>query len=70
MIVMKVEEVVEMVVVVKVVMGSTRNIRDVVKQRVQRLRRVFDCAFGGVGDDKVIIGEGVVVTSSSLEEEA
>nr|GEX39138.1 hypothetical protein [Tanacetum cinerariifolium] len=28
---------------------------------------VFDGAFGGVGDKKVVIGEGVVVTSSSLE---
>ncbi|GKB07418.1 hypothetical protein Tco_0835702 [Tanacetum coccineum] len=28
---------------------------------------VFDGAFGGVGDEEVIIGEGVVVTSSSLE---
>ncbi|GKC21391.1 hypothetical protein Tco_1023541, partial [Tanacetum coccineum] len=28
---------------------------------------VFDGAFGGVGDEEVIVGEGVVVTSSSLE---
>ncbi|GJX72621.1 hypothetical protein Tco_0309792 [Tanacetum coccineum] len=28
---------------------------------------VFDGAFGGVGDEKVVVGEGVVVTSSSLE---
>nr|GEV29109.1 hypothetical protein [Tanacetum cinerariifolium] len=28
---------------------------------------VFDGAFGGVGDEKVIVGECVVVTSSSLE---
>ncbi|GKB59279.1 hypothetical protein Tco_0915465 [Tanacetum coccineum] len=43
------------------------NIRDVVKKRVQRLRRVFDGAFGGVKDEEVVVGEGVVVTSSSLE---
>ncbi|GJR57283.1 hypothetical protein Tco_1499445 [Tanacetum coccineum] len=28
---------------------------------------VFDDAFGGVGDEKVVIGEGVVVISSSLD---
>nr|GEV95806.1 hybrid signal transduction histidine kinase M [Tanacetum cinerariifolium] len=28
---------------------------------------VFDGAFRGVGDEKVVVGEGVVVTSSSLE---
>ncbi|GJY51534.1 hypothetical protein Tco_0442381 [Tanacetum coccineum] len=28
---------------------------------------VFDGAFGGDGEDEVVIGEGVVVTSSSLE---
>ncbi|GJT92184.1 hypothetical protein Tco_1081029 [Tanacetum coccineum] len=28
---------------------------------------VFDDAFGGVGDEEVVVGEGVVVTSSSLE---
>ncbi|GJY29607.1 hypothetical protein Tco_0405374, partial [Tanacetum coccineum] len=28
---------------------------------------VFDGAFGGVGDEEVVMGEGVVVTSSSLE---
>ncbi|GJV02888.1 hypothetical protein Tco_1336457 [Tanacetum coccineum] len=28
---------------------------------------VFDGAFGGVGDEEVIVGEGVVVTSSSLD---
>nr|GEX34540.1 hypothetical protein [Tanacetum cinerariifolium] len=27
----------------------------------------FDGAFGGVGDEEVFVGEGVVVTSSSLE---
>ncbi|GJT47454.1 hypothetical protein Tco_0956169 [Tanacetum coccineum] len=28
---------------------------------------VFDGAFGGVGDEEVVVGEGVVGTSSSLE---
>ncbi|GJW09821.1 hypothetical protein Tco_1575648 [Tanacetum coccineum] len=28
---------------------------------------VFDSAFGGVGDEKVVVGEGVVVISSSLD---
>ncbi|GKB57979.1 hypothetical protein Tco_0914165 [Tanacetum coccineum] len=28
---------------------------------------VFDGAFGGVRDEEVVVGEGVVVTSSSLE---
>ncbi|GJZ49225.1 hypothetical protein Tco_0603415 [Tanacetum coccineum] len=46
---------------------SRRNIRDVVKQRVQKLRRVLDGAFGEVRDEEVVVGEGVVVTSSSLE---
>ncbi|GKE18585.1 hypothetical protein Tco_1426162 [Tanacetum coccineum] len=48
-------------------LGGTSYIRDVVKQRVQRLRRVFDGAFGGVGDVEVVVGEGVAVTSLSLE---
>ncbi|GKB53216.1 putative ribonuclease H-like domain-containing protein [Tanacetum coccineum] len=41
-------------------------IHDVVKQRVQRLRRVFDGVFGGVGDEEVVVGEGVVRFSSSF----
>nr|GEU34965.1 hypothetical protein [Tanacetum cinerariifolium] len=44
---------------------SRRNIRNVVKQRVQRMW--FLMAFGEVGDEEVVVGEGVVVTSSSLE---
>ncbi|GKF59882.1 hypothetical protein Tco_0176668, partial [Tanacetum coccineum] len=28
---------------------------------------VFDGTFGGVGDEEVVVGEGVVVTSSSLD---
>ncbi|GJY47582.1 putative reverse transcriptase domain-containing protein [Tanacetum coccineum] len=47
-------------------------------QRVQKLEEKFgsfddggeiflDGAFGGVGDEEVVVGEGVVVTSSSLE---
>ncbi|GJY71647.1 hypothetical protein Tco_0475350 [Tanacetum coccineum] len=34
---------------------------------LERLSRVFDGAFGGVRDKEVVVGEGVVVTSSSLE---
>nr|GEW17973.1 hypothetical protein [Tanacetum cinerariifolium] len=30
-------------------------------------RKAFDGSFRGVGDDEVVVGEGVVVTSSSLE---
>ncbi|GJU06965.1 hypothetical protein Tco_1123395 [Tanacetum coccineum] len=47
-----------------------RDIQDVFNERVQLMRRmdvVFDGAFGGVGDEEVVVGEGVVVTSSSLE---
>nr|GEW18720.1 hypothetical protein [Tanacetum cinerariifolium] len=50
---------------VKDVSRSRRNIRDVIKQRVQGLRR--NGSFVGVGDEEVVVGEGVVVTSSSLE---
>ncbi|GJZ39614.1 hypothetical protein Tco_0586177 [Tanacetum coccineum] len=49
---------------------SRRNIRNVVKQRVQ-VRRivdvVFDNALGGVGDEEVVVREGMVVISSSLD---
>ncbi|GKA47215.1 hypothetical protein Tco_0740098 [Tanacetum coccineum] len=41
---------------------SRRNIRNVVKQRVQMTRRmdvVFDGAFGGDGDEEVVVGEGL-----------
>ncbi|GJU48106.1 hypothetical protein Tco_1217661 [Tanacetum coccineum] len=31
------------------------------------MKGVQDGAFGGVGDEEVVVGEGVVVTSSSLE---
>ncbi|GKD12960.1 hypothetical protein Tco_1197367 [Tanacetum coccineum] len=34
---------------------------------ISSLKVVFDGAFGGVGDEEVVVGEGVVVTSSSLE---
>ncbi|GJU00501.1 RNA-directed DNA polymerase, eukaryota [Tanacetum coccineum] len=49
---------------------SRRNIQNVVKQRVQVTRRVdmvFDGAFGGVRDEEVVVREGVVVISSSLD---
>ncbi|GJV69962.1 hypothetical protein Tco_1485471 [Tanacetum coccineum] len=32
-----------------------------------KLNYVLDGAFGGVGDEEVVVGEGVVVTSSSLK---
>nr|GEW09054.1 hypothetical protein [Tanacetum cinerariifolium] len=41
---------------------SRRNIRDVVKKRVQMTRKmdlVFDGAFGGVRDEEVVVGEGL-----------
>ncbi|GJT54049.1 hypothetical protein Tco_0989103 [Tanacetum coccineum] len=44
---------------------SRKNIEDVVKQRVQGLRS--NGAFRRVGDEEVVVGEGVVVTSSSLK---
>ncbi|GJS97166.1 hypothetical protein Tco_0804134 [Tanacetum coccineum] len=34
---------------------------------MRRMDVVFDGAFGGVGDEEVVVGEGVVVTSSSLD---
>ncbi|GJW13884.1 hypothetical protein Tco_0018017 [Tanacetum coccineum] len=34
---------------------------------VERIPSVLDGAFGGVKDEEVIVGEGMVVTSSSLE---
>ncbi|GJY53502.1 hypothetical protein Tco_0445166 [Tanacetum coccineum] len=47
-----------------------RYIQDIFSERVQLMRRmdvVFDGAFGGVGDEEVVVGEGIVVTSLSLE---
>ncbi|GJT15792.1 hypothetical protein Tco_0874498 [Tanacetum coccineum] len=40
---------------------------DSVISKEGRIRSVFDGAFRGVGDEEVVVGEGVVVTSSSLE---
>ncbi|GJT23236.1 hypothetical protein Tco_0893173 [Tanacetum coccineum] len=34
---------------------------------MRRMDVVFDGAFGGVGDEEVVVGEGMVVTFSSLE---
>ncbi|GJX19462.1 hypothetical protein Tco_0222139 [Tanacetum coccineum] len=34
---------------------------------VMKCHEFLDGAFGGVGDEEVVIGEGVVVTSSLLE---
>ncbi|GJV91797.1 hypothetical protein Tco_1539610 [Tanacetum coccineum] len=51
--------------------GLGRRIhRNVVKQRFKYRRRVdvvFDGAIGGVRDKEVVVGEGVVVISSSLD---
>ncbi|GJV56992.1 hypothetical protein Tco_1457997 [Tanacetum coccineum] len=35
--------------------------------KVKKVDVVFDGAFGGVGDKEVVVGEGVVVISSSLD---
>nr|GEW96778.1 transposase, Ptta/En/Spm, transposase, Tnp1/En/Spm-like protein [Tanacetum cinerariifolium] len=42
-------------------------VRDFKKFFKRRVDVVFDGAFGGVGDEKVVEGEGVVVISSSLD---
>ncbi|GKE32044.1 hypothetical protein Tco_1451366 [Tanacetum coccineum] len=34
---------------------------------MRKMDVVFDGAFGGVGDEEVVVGEGVVVISSSLD---
>ncbi|GJT93372.1 hypothetical protein Tco_1228128 [Tanacetum coccineum] len=36
-------------------------------QKVSLVDGVLDGAFGGIGDEEVVVGEGVVVVSSSLE---
>ncbi|GJS29350.1 hypothetical protein Tco_0489970 [Tanacetum coccineum] len=36
-------------------------------EKGMRVDVVFDGAFGGVGDEEVVVGEGVVVISSSLD---
>ncbi|GJV23985.1 hypothetical protein Tco_1376680 [Tanacetum coccineum] len=41
------------------------RLREVIRDKEMDV--VFDGAFGGVGDEEVVVGEGVVVTSSSLE---
>ncbi|GJU18665.1 hypothetical protein Tco_1146631 [Tanacetum coccineum] len=40
---------------------------EVEEKLVHERMEVLDGAFGGVGDEEVVMGEGVVVTSSSLE---
>ncbi|GJR31921.1 hypothetical protein Tco_1108153 [Tanacetum coccineum] len=37
------------------------------RKKVDPVDVVFDGAFGGVGDEEVVVGEGVVVISSSLD---
>ncbi|GKE14219.1 hypothetical protein Tco_1421796 [Tanacetum coccineum] len=67
---------VKVVVVVKVIGvgcdclgGFDLNEEEVVPnvKEVSLVDGVFDGAFGGDGEEEVVIGEGVVVTSSSLE---
>ncbi|GJV75818.1 integrase, catalytic region, zinc finger, CCHC-type containing protein [Tanacetum coccineum] len=47
----------------------SRNAKTVEEEdgRVMGVDVVFDGAFGGVGDEEVVVGEGVVVISSSLD---
>ncbi|GKD52133.1 hypothetical protein Tco_1281109 [Tanacetum coccineum] len=64
---------VEVVIMVKVVDGSIKNVIqegcDGDKEGMQGFQSEENVgSFGdGVGDEKVVVGEGVVVTSSSLE---
>ncbi|GJX71577.1 hypothetical protein Tco_0308748 [Tanacetum coccineum] len=44
-----------------------RSYEDCVLQNKVRMDVVFDGAFGGVGDEEVIVGEGDVLISSSLD---
>ncbi|GKB15922.1 hypothetical protein Tco_0849845 [Tanacetum coccineum] len=50
-------------------LGFNSNEEEVVPKvdYVSLVDRVFDSAFGGDGEEDVVMGEGVVVTSSSLE---
>nr|GEV49512.1 RVT_2 domain-containing protein [Tanacetum cinerariifolium] len=49
---------------IKLIKDDEADSLDSTKYRVDV---VFDGAFGGVGDEEVVVGEGVVVTSSSLD---
>ncbi|GJU09323.1 hypothetical protein Tco_1131719 [Tanacetum coccineum] len=52
---------------VKVVMEYQECLGGTSKMLSRKGFKVFDDAFGGVRDEEVVVGEGVVVTSSSLE---
>ncbi|GJX35137.1 hypothetical protein Tco_0246694 [Tanacetum coccineum] len=64
-------------IVIKYSMGSSEEFVTVSPSKVSTVERtpgsmscvdgVFDGAFGGEGEEDVVMGEGVVVTSSSLE---
>ncbi|GJR16492.1 hypothetical protein Tco_0799144 [Tanacetum coccineum] len=47
--------------------SSPRSLFCLFVGNVVSVDEVLDGAFGGVGDEEVVVGEGVVVTSSSLE---
>ncbi|GKC35698.1 hypothetical protein Tco_1048082 [Tanacetum coccineum] len=47
--------------------SSSNNVSRVHQNPPHKMDVVFDGAFGGVGDEEVIVGEGVVVTSSSQD---
>ncbi|GJS66559.1 hypothetical protein Tco_0681123 [Tanacetum coccineum] len=48
---------------------NVKSISSIVEANASSIRVdvVFDGAFGGVGDEEVVVGEGVVVMSSSLD---
>ncbi|GJS63843.1 hypothetical protein Tco_0678407 [Tanacetum coccineum] len=46
---------------------SLTELNNDVKNDLEHFKKFFDGAFGGVGDEEVIVGEVMVVTSSSLE---
>nr|GEU96211.1 hypothetical protein [Tanacetum cinerariifolium] len=43
------------------------DLLEIARSIVNAFIRVFDGVFGGVGDEEVVVGESMVVTSSSLE---
>ncbi|GJW98618.1 hypothetical protein Tco_0180426 [Tanacetum coccineum] len=47
--------------------GDEARIKNTWYNQVSLVDVVLDGAFGGLGEEEVVVGEGVVVTSSSLE---
>ncbi|GJZ87179.1 hypothetical protein Tco_0658789 [Tanacetum coccineum] len=43
------------------------NLTKIVCYKTRKEDVIFDGAFGGVGDEEVVVGEGMVVISSSLD---